>query len=166
MEYTDLVKDFVSRTRANLEFIRNQDKSSDVYEVTQLINSMLGLLVFPQQKYINEIPETPLQELEKEGWPMPKMVGKFPPAPNLRQLIRYLRNAISHFNMRFLSDSNGEISGIKMWNENRGKITWKAELTLEEREGITTKFISIILKEDIRSNKSFNSDGANNAPPS
>ena len=153
MQYTDPVKDFASRTRTNLDFIRGQNNNDVVYEVTQLINSMLGLLIFPQQEYINKIPKTPSQDFKKEGWPTPKMVGNLQPAKNLRQLIRYLRNAISHFNLKFLSDSQGQISGIIMWNNTPQGITnWKVELTIEDLEGITMKFISLIL-EDKLSNK-------------
>ena len=57
MQYQDLVRDFARRTRTNLEFIRHaRNHGESVYEVTQLVNSMLGLLVFPQQQYVDRIP--------------------------------------------------------------------------------------------------------------
>jgi hypothetical protein len=65
MEYHNLVVDFANRTLANLDTLRNiqnQPGESDVYEVTQMINSMLGLLVFSQQSYVNRIPQTPSSE--------------------------------------------------------------------------------------------------------
>lgn len=51
------VKDFASRTQKNLEVIeklskdRKNNTELQVYEVTQLINSLLGLLIIPQQAF-------------------------------------------------------------------------------------------------------------------
>ena len=56
MEYdiSAFVKDFASRTQKNLTTIEQialdqSDEEPQVYEVTQLINSLLGLLIIPQQ---------------------------------------------------------------------------------------------------------------------
>ena len=51
MNYEDVIADFATRTKKNLELIRRlqaEDPESEIYEVTQLLNSMLGLLVFPK----------------------------------------------------------------------------------------------------------------------
>ena len=154
MEYQNVVKDFAMRTRENLEIIRRLQRENpdyEVYEVTQLINSMLGLLIFPQQRYVNGIPQTPLAELAEQGWPAPKTRGKFQQVQDLRQLIRYLRNAIAHFNIEFLSDKNQQINGLRVWNtftpRNEPAVkTWEAELSLADIENITDKFIELILQ--------------------
>ena len=144
MEYKNLVKDFALRTRANLELIRKEaNEGKEAYEVTQLINSMLGLLVFPQQEFYNKIPNTPLSELEKEGWPIPEVQGDYPQVSNLKKLARYLRNGISHFNLVFTSKGQ-HIDGIIIWNENNGETTWKAALKLDELEGIVKKFTELL----------------------
>jgi hypothetical protein len=119
----------------------------EVYEVTQLINSMLGLLVFPQQKYFDHIPNTSLAELVRLGWPIPRVEGRYPQVNNLRELLRYLRNGIAHCNLEFLSDDGQQISGLRVWNDRRGRTTWKARLTLEDIEKITDKFIELLLKQ-------------------
>jgi hypothetical protein len=152
MEYQQLVRDFAERTRINLAHIENSlSEGDDVYEVTQLVNSLLGLLVFPEQHYFHQIPETPLHELEKQGWPKIKVVGEFPPAKDLREQVRYLRNAIAHFNMKFLTNNNSEIVGICVWNQKtQGKIyitNWKAEIPLIDLRIIVSKFIDLILEE-------------------
>ena len=150
MEYKNIVKDFARRTRSNLNLIKSLQELEpgiEVYEVTQLINSMLGLLVFPQQRYVNEIPKTTLRDLVEQGWPIPRVVGDYPQVKNLNQLVRYLRNAISHFNVEFLSDPTLQIQGLRVWNMWDGKTTWKAELTIEDIEGITDKFVQLILEE-------------------
>lgn len=158
MEYQNLVKDFAYRTRVNLETLRQLQKSQpklEIYEVTQLINSMLGLLVFPQQRYIECIPKTPLTELEGQGWPIPKVVDNYPQVRDLNELVRYLRNAIAHCNLEFLSDDGRQLRGLRLWNNRTeteagkriNKTTWKAELTIDDIEKITEKFIHLLLEK-------------------
>lgn len=62
MIYEDVVRDFALRIQKNLDAIdRLRAKgASEVYEITQLINSTLGLLIFLQQEYVDRIPRTPL----------------------------------------------------------------------------------------------------------
>ena len=152
MEYSNLVKDFAQRTRQNLELLKTlqrQHPDLEIYEVTQLINSMLGLLVFPQQRYVRNIPRVPLDELARQGWPIPRVKGDYPQVSDLNQLVRYLRNAVAHFNIEFISDNGRQIQGIVVWNKNprEGGIDWKAELTLSEIETITDKFIDLLTKD-------------------
>lgn len=161
MEYQEIVRDFANRTKKNLSLLRDiqaESPDSDVYEVTQLINSMLGLLVFPHQSYVNTIPELPLAQLRERGWPIPRIVGEYPQVKDLNQLIKYLRNAIAHFNVRFIVDDQREIIGLQVWNirerwlkggKRNEEITWKAELSLAEIEIITDRFISLLLDEAV-----------------
>lgn len=150
MMYEDVVADFAQRTRANLEAIRQQritPGSSQVFETTQLVNSMLGLLVFPQQRYIDRIPEAPLSELVAAGWPIPQVVGNHPQAEDLRQLVRLLRNAIAHFNIEFIPGADNQIEALTVWNTTPRpphKVTWKARLTIADLDGITDRFIELL----------------------
>jgi hypothetical protein len=151
-EYQRLVEDFADRTRTNLHALRELQEEHPnvaVYEVTQFINSLLGLLILPQQRYFNSIPETPLGELEAQGWPMPKMVGDFNQAKDLRQLFRYLRNAVAHFNIEFIDDGQGHLTGLVVWNidPRSRQITWKARLTLQQIEDLVDRFTDLILAE-------------------
>lgn len=63
MEYQEeFVIDFVRRTRKNLEFIEDRveaDPGAELFEVTQLVNSLLGIIVLPREYYIKSIPEIP-----------------------------------------------------------------------------------------------------------
>lgn len=155
MMYENLVHDFARRTLANLDALaqmRAQNPEVGFFEVTNLINSMLGLLIFPQQAFINEIPPTPLSTLEEQGWPIPRVTGKFAQVQNLNQLLRYLRNAIAHCNVKFKAGNQGEIIGLVVWNNDTRKPgsskTWQAELTLDEIEKITRKFVALILAKE------------------
>ena len=153
MNYRDLVKDFAQRTKTNLETLRAlQIESPDkqVFEVTQLINSLLGLLVFPQERFYGKIPKTPIEELPASGWAVPQVYGEFDQVENLYQLVKYLRNAVAHFNIEFTADEWGQINGLIVWNckDTQGKkINWRAKLTLNDLEKITDRFIDLILNE-------------------
>lgn len=161
--YEEVVRDFARRTRRNLEAIevlRHQD--AGVFEVTQLINSMLGLLIFPQQEYVDSIPRIPLEELQRDGWPIPQLTGKFRQVEDLNELIRYLRNAVAHFNVAFVGDGENSIKVLRIWNmrpvrNERGQIVrgedgavveeknWEAELTVHQLRGIATRFVDLLL---------------------
>jgi len=151
MQYEDVIRDFARRTQSNLEAInRLKDSGHDVYEATQLINSMLGLLVFPKEEYFNRIPTVPLSELEAKGWPVPRVTGDFAQVTDLRHLIRCLRNAIAHFNIEFPGDGTNELRQLRVWNTRKqGKQkTWQAELTLDELADITNRFIQLLLADE------------------
>lgn len=149
MRYENVVADFAKRTQANLERVERlarENPNSEVFEVTQLINSMLGLLVFPKEGYFNSIPEKSFDELRQEGWQLPRTRGDYPQVSNLRELIRYLRNSISHFNIEFQANENTyEIYGLKVWNKNiRGVTNWEADLTIAELRDLTYRFIEML----------------------
>lgn len=155
MIYESLIHDFARRTLVNLDALKRmrlERPDVEFYEVTNLINSMLGLLIFPQQAFVNKIPPTPLSELESQGWPIPKVTGNFTQVQNLNQLVRYLRNAIAHCNVKFKAGNQDEIIGLVIWNNDTRRPgspkTWQAELTLEEIEKITRLFVSLILAKE------------------
>jgi len=121
MEYQNLINDFARRTRANLVPMRHLQTSHpelEIYEVTQLINSMVGLLVFPKERYIRQIPLIPLVELESQGWSIPNVVGDYPQVKYLNELVSYLRNGIAHCNLEFISDDGKQLRRLKIWNIN------------------------------------------------
>lgn len=147
MMYEDVIKDFAIRTKKNLAIIEELHKNGvEAYETTQIVNSCLGLLVFPQQHFIERIPETPMEQLVKEGWPLPKITGQFHQVANLKELIRHLRNAIAHFNIQFIGDSENQIRLLRVWNTNRGQKTWEAELSVYDLKIISEKFTGLLIE--------------------
>lgn len=142
--------DFANRTRHNLQLIREIQATQperEAYEVTQLINSTLGLLVFPKERYLNDIPNKTLEELKNEGWPVPEVRPGFTEAKDLREFLSLMRNAIAHFNLEFVPNEKNEIIGLKVWNKWRGKKTWEVELTLEQMEIISLRFIDLLTEQ-------------------
>ena len=149
MMYEDVVANFAKRTMKNLQALESlQQQGADVFEVTQLINSMLGLLIFPREEFVGRIPKKSLPELKSEGWPVPKVSPGFRQVANLNELVRYLRNAISHFNIKFIEDGNNKICTLRVWNiETRGgKKTWEADLGLTDLRAIAERFTRLLLE--------------------
>lgn len=146
MDYhKDFIIDFARRTRANLAFIDSaEERGAKVYEVTQLANSLLGMLVFPREHYMRSVPETPLSELVQQGWPEIKTTHGSLPEENLKQLMRMLRNSIAHCNVEFLANAEHRIIGIKLWNKRGRETTWQAELSIHDLRTLAFKFIEML----------------------
>ena len=58
-----------------------------------------------------------------------------------------IQNAIAHFNIRFIGDGQNEISFLKVWNEDRGRKTWEAELSVGDLRGIAERLSKLLLDE-------------------
>ena len=146
MNYEELVSDFATRTKTNLELVERQARRrpGTAFEVTQLVNSTLGLLVFPRERWLDRIPPTTLADLGAAGWPQITVYGAVP-GNNLRGLARYLRNAVAHCNVEFLPDDAGRIMGLRLWNTTRDRARdWIAELRVAELRYVATKFIEML----------------------
>lgn len=149
-DHDKLLADFAKRTRHNLQLIREiqADQSErKAFEVTQLINSMLGLLVFPKERYLDDIPHKTLDELRNEGWPIPEVRPGLTEAKDLRDFLSLMRNAIAHFNLEFVPNEKNEITGLKVWNKRKGQKTWQVELSLEQMEIISLRFIELLTEQ-------------------
>jgi len=154
VEYTDLIADFAQRTLRNLEHIELLAATGEerAYPVTQLWNSLLGLVVLPRERDIDRIPETPLTELWSEGWPHLMQSG--PERRTLRQLVSGLRNAVAHFNVEFVADASREITSVKVWNEavvdgrpDRGSRGWTCRITVGDLDRLAKLIASVYLQE-------------------
>lgn len=145
MEYRELVADFAQRTLDNLDYMQAQEQAGvkGIYPVTQLWNSLLGLLVLPYEREVDRLPETPMGELLAMGWP--RVEHKFAEPAHLRALIKHLRNAVAHCNVEFFSGPDDEISSLRLRNHSpnpRGRdqrlneVVWEAVLDLSDVERI------------------------------
>ncbi|MDQ9169005.1 HEPN family nuclease [Oxalobacteraceae bacterium R-40] len=155
MEYSDLVKDFAVRTQSNLNTLQNLQEAHPeiaVFEVTQLVNSLLGLLIFPREKYMERIPRTSLQELEKAGWNIPVTSEGYKKPKDLRHLVCLMRNAVAHCNLEFIAKASSDIEGIKLWNTTMRSPrdrTWEGEISLSELRCFVEKFVAMFRDLDL-----------------
>lgn len=99
MEYRNTLFDFIRRTEANLMIIeKGASKSKNEYfEVTQLLNSMLGLLMFPAEHDLAHVEKVELESIE--GFKPPKLLHGRLREENIIGLIRYMRNSVAHYNV-------------------------------------------------------------------
>lgn len=125
MEYSERFEaDFARRTLDNLSFIRtcsDSAKDNQVYEVTQLINSLMGLIVFPFESSERNIGE---YFTENCGNPNEAnaLLGEFKiyssqccvgePEVTLSFLVHYMRNSLCHAGRGRGRDHGSYIKGL------------------------------------------------------
>jgi hypothetical protein len=111
-----LTAGFAARTLRNLDFIKEAYPNAEVHPVTQVINSMLGLLVFPYEKekeplaaalssepiFSHATDLLVVRDSLRSSLPAPSIeVTKFAGCKDLESFFRRIRNSISHKNIEF-----------------------------------------------------------------
>lgn len=132
-EYKDFYKSFAERTKANLEFIeQSKSRGESVFETTQLINSLLGMIVFLRES--KRINGSILSKLWRDFhyhqiYPVLDEHGhKDKPT----DFIRKFRNALAHGHIDPQVDEGLEVSKFLLWDECKcGNMVWKIEIDLE-----------------------------------
>lgn len=119
LESRSLSSGLAQRTIKNLRFLQEAHRGgADVHMVTQLVNSLLALLVFPVEKekaFFELFAAVPLDN-PPDFRAVRKLLPGFPLLPSLRvfrfersadvkKLFRRLRNSIAHRRLEFSSDS-------------------------------------------------------------
>jgi|SRR5579862_4632076 len=122
---------FAARTWKNLEFIENAfEAGEDVHVVTQLVVSLLGLVVFPRERRFNmDALRVTLDDLEAGGWPSWSVeVGH---VKTLNDVVRHLRNSIAHGRIHFTSESRRLHEVVLIAEDvdpSTGRTVWKASM--------------------------------------
>ncbi len=134
------------RTRKNLEYIKAEfdrlGKDSKVHLVTQLVNSLLGMVVLPREQYLEVRNEaTDWNSLVGQGWPEWDITkGQ---AETLGQLVRHVRNAAAHGRIAYSSDSRylHQVTILVEDSDDQGKsINWRAEIRGDKLYDFCIKF--------------------------
>ena len=99
--------------------------------MTQLVNSLLGLLVFIKERRFNdEIRTLTLASLQRQGWPNWNSTVNTP--NTLGQLVRHLRNAVAHGGIKFSSDAPALADVSFEFTDrdpNSSQITWNGRIS-------------------------------------
>ena len=137
---------FAHRTRKNFLFIENAfQHGEDVHVVTQLVTSMLGLVVFPwERKFQEHVKELRVDDLVKEGWPQWNMTGQ--PCDTLGDLVGVLRHAVAHGHVKFSSDSR-TVDEVLIEFENRPNDPlrhWRGSISGGNLRTFCLKFIQLV----------------------
>ena len=108
MEGRNTLAGIADRVNKNLHFITSaRGKKADVHEVTQLLLSLLGLIVFPFEDRLKgdrtAFSDVALSDLIAKGWPSWTFTrGK---SGDLHDLLFHIRNSVSHHRLLFSCDS-------------------------------------------------------------
>ena len=131
-----------TRTMTNLDFIKDVFDSSPnketapVHIVTQIVNSLLGLLILPyENKWALYEDGTKLATLYTQDWPKWNMVLRKHGEPKtLGKLAWHLRNAAAHGRYSFSSNSRDpqEVVITVKDKPEGGDINWIAEIRADK----------------------------------
>ena len=111
--------DFIDRTKKIIKQYDNLvvPKEEEKYEVTLLLNCMVGLLILPQQNWFNNLP-TDL--ITNKSWGIDEAEIKVIKDRELKDedktvanIARHLRNSIAHYRFEAFNNSKDEINSIK-----------------------------------------------------
>jgi hypothetical protein len=137
---------FARRVRKNLDFIiKKRAEGEDVHEVTQLVTSLLGLIVFPwEDGALKHLESLCLSELEEEGWPRWNiLLDEKGDTNTLGKLIWHLRNAASHRRLRFSSDRR-EMDKVEIEFEDAPRANappnWRAKINAADLKEFCDRF--------------------------
>lgn len=100
------VEGFIQRTRTNLELIESTyENRADGHVVTQLVNSLLGIVVYPwEHQGLGHLKSQGMSEIGLEGWPDQIMELGKAETNTVGQFIKHMRNAVAHGRVTFSSD--------------------------------------------------------------
>lgn len=142
----------------------------DFFEVTQLINSMIGLLIFPQQAYYNNLSEK-TEDMKRE-YPLlySYVIGqrgeyqntyyentrnqriRTPEKNNIKNVLRHLRNSASHRRLSIhpengrLCDGANIIKAVK-FEDSRGTEKFLLKIDVKDLEQLLIEICDGIIKK-------------------
>jgi len=139
--YTDIDVDFARRTLRIIEqYDCTKKRGSENFEVTLLVNCLVGLLIMPHQRRRDLIPDVGVGGLAEwsieasfiSSWGQGRK-------KTLRQLVRGLRNSVAHFHIE-AEGTEKDIERLRFWDDNG----FMATIPVANLRGFVTKFASVI----------------------
>lgn len=149
--------DFVCRTKEILkQYDRFQIEKSEKYEVTLLLNCLVGLLILPQQYWYDSLPEDLISEGEWGIHPTNHIsMIKGGETKNVKNIARHLRNSVAHYKFTaFDKQSKGKIRDIKFEDLGPNNVkTFEAIIPISGIKQFTTKLTDTLVAEIERGSK-------------
>lgn len=155
LEPRNMSSGLAKRTLKNLDFIKNAALAGeDVHPVTQAVNSLLGLLVFPVEKEKNFL--AALRDVKFDDHsdlqgvcvtltkhlPVPSLrVTQFEKCKDLGCFFVRVRNAISHKHLEFSGDSDSRVLAdvqVTLKDRQEGRpFNWEITMNAEDLERLS-----------------------------
>ncbi len=137
---------FAEHTRRNLDHVLEFAAQADLHPITQILLSMLGLVVFPVEKTLEEaVRKKPLDKLT--DWPSWNITLGKAECRTLGDLAQRLRNAVSHRHVMFSSDSRVPSEVVIEFEDYKPDATvphWRADIRADELRRFCEKFTDYI----------------------
>lgn len=147
------------RSRKNLDFIHAQkERGADVEEFTQLLNSMLGMLICLREEYFKgdevtwaDVRQYGLQPIHIEGDAPTTAYPELQHSKTFSKLISKLRHAFAHNCFELVGNP---ITAVKVWNmppndksNKPSNRIWQAKLSEQQLRQIADLFIDFLEKK-------------------
>lgn len=141
--------DFIKRTKSIIEQYDNfQIPEKDKFEVTLLLNCLVGLFILPQQHWFDNVPT---ELISKKEWGIDKSHISFikeTETKNVKDIARHIRNSISHYRFKVFGNSNEKINKIKFEDFNpQNEKTFEATIPLSNFKIFVDRFSSALTTE-------------------
>lgn len=97
---TKFVREYIDRTKWNYDLMKRLNGS---FEVTELINSMVGLLIIPKEQYLSQVTNNLIDQglLNK----MIQCIRKDDYSDStLKGIVKHMRNAVAHGRIEFCAE--------------------------------------------------------------
>lgn len=137
------VEGFIHRTRVNLELV---EKSSEGHTIIQLMNSLLGIVVYPLAKdAFDQFKSQKISTLGINEWSTKiQLMGD---SNTVYDFVNHMRNAVSHGHITFSSDSRKLNDVIITFADRPGKnqpFNWRVEFGGAELRQLCTRLMELI----------------------
>ncbi len=140
-EYTHFPTNFISRTKENLNMYKGK------YDVTNLINNCLGLIIIPKQQLNENLPQYTFNQQDKTyGITQNNITLESQSNYSLRNIIRHIRNGLAHGRIEQRTENN-KIVGLRIHDKPNDKASenFSIEFSIEEfrvfAESISNEFL-------------------------
>lgn len=149
-ELTDVERDLCARTLKNLQFIdKAKAAGEDVFETTQLFNSLLGIIVNVKENenvsaYLSGfsgIEDVELDASKKNEWGIPAEAD----FEKLSTFVYALRNAVAHLDVEFKAKDSAEIKSIKFSYDKGGRDRGHVTFPVQNLKIFLEKFCNYII---------------------
>ena len=130
----EFIRDYIERTKLNYERLK-----AGPYEVTQLINSAIGLLIIPEQKLYDKITNKMISKQLLNELIVHIQINTYDKQPNLKIIARHLRNGLAHARLELKAQEQPEFDKPLLiesviFRDEDGEKSFQIELPIETLE--------------------------------
>lgn len=140
-EWKNFPKDFICNSKKNIENYKGE------YEVTNLINNCLGLIIIPKERFGKNIPEYKFNNTDMTYGISKINITKSDDGYSLWQVVRHIRNGLAHGRIEQRTE-NHDIVGLRIHDKFDGSSpeNFSIDFTIEEFKCFAFALSNMFLK--------------------